>query len=360
MLISRTPFRISFFGGGTDYPAWYLNNGGSVLATTINKYCYVSCRYLPPFFDHRLRAVYSKIENVQSFEELQHPAIREAIRFMGINRGLEIHHDGDLPARSGMGSSSSFTVGMLHALYALKGIMPGKRRLALESIYVEQEMIREMVGSQDQVSAAYGGLNHIVFHTNGDIEVRPLILPLQRRAELLSHLMLFYTGIKRTASDIAKSFVADIESKSGQLKFLGETVDKGIDILTGSRSISQFGELLHESWKAKCSMSSQVTNGVVDEIYARARAAGALGGKVTGAGGGGFLLLFVPPHAQERVRCALKELLYVPFQYDSYGSQIIFYELGGEDYAGVEKQQDRAAITPFRELTSLAKIGDLR
>ena len=213
MVISRTPFRISFFGGGTDYPIWYRDHGGTVLGTTIDKYCYLTCRYLPPFFKHRIRLVYSRIENCRSVDDIVHPAVREVLRFSGIERGMEIHHDGDLPARSGMGSSSSFTVGLLHALYALQGQMPSKRQLALESIRIEQELIKETVGSQDQVLAAFGGLNHVVFAQNGEISVRPVTVSADRLKELNSHLMLFYSGIERTASDIAESYITDLNGK---------------------------------------------------------------------------------------------------------------------------------------------------
>ena len=199
MIISRTPFRISFFGGGTDYPAWYRKNGGAVLAATINKYCYISCRHLPPFFEHRYRIVYSKMENCQNIDSISHPSVRAVLSYLSINRGLEIHHDGDLPARSGMGSSSAFTVGLLHALYALNGQIIDKQRLCEESIHIEQELLKETVGSQDQVSAAYGGLNHIIFPSKGKIAVKPVPLTNNRIEELNSHLMLFYTGIKRTA-----------------------------------------------------------------------------------------------------------------------------------------------------------------
>lgn len=360
MIISRTPFRISFFGGGTDYPPWYLKYGGSTLATSIDKYCYISCRYLPPFFEHRIRLVYSKIERCQAFEEIQHPAVRETIRFLGFQGGLEIHHDGDLPARSGMGSSSSFTVGLLHALYALRGIMPDKMRLAKESIYIEQEMIREVVGSQDQVSAACGGFNHIIFNTNGEITVRPVTFSVERMRELNSHLMLFYTGIERTASTVAKSYVEDMESNKDRLLAMQDMVNEGIAILCSNQCICHFGELLHETWKAKRTLSAQVTNGVVDELYQRARDNGAIGGKITGAGGGGFLLLFVPPSAQERIRRALQELIYVPFQFDSSGSQIIFFEPPKEDYLALERQQDRSLITAFRDLSSVSPSGDPR
>lgn len=352
MIVSRTPFRISFFGGGTDYPAWYLKHGGNVLSATIDKYCYITLRYLPPFFEHRTRVVYSRMEHCQTYEEIQHPAVRETLRFLQLDRGLEIHHDGDLPARSGMGSSSSFTVGLLHALYALQGTMVGKRRLASESIHIEQELIKETVGSQDQVAAAYGGLNHISFDTNGSFEVRPLVIPSDRRDELDSHLMLFYTGIKRTASDVAKSYVENIQEKEGHLKRMHGMVEQGISILQSSKCICGFGELLHEAWSAKCSLSAKVTNAEVDELYERARNHGAIGGKITGAGGGGFLLLFVPPSAQNRVREALSELLHVPFRIEFSGSQISLYDPPDADYAELDRDRSRRTVKSFRELDS--------
>ena len=353
MVISRTPYRISFFGGGTDYPAWYRKHGGSVLATSINKYCYLSVRYLPPFFEHRVRVVYSKIESVQHFEEIQHPAVRESLRFLQQERGLEIHHDGDLPARSGMGSSSSFTVGLLLALRALAGVMPTKRQLAMDSIHIEQNMIRETVGSQDQVAAAYGGFNHIIFKADGDIVVRPVTITQQRLEELNSYLMLFYTGIRRTASDLAKSYVEDIESRSEHLNAMNGMVGEALDILCSNRCICNFGELLHNTWMLKKSLSSLVSNSVVDELYERSRANGAIGGKITGAGGGGFLLLFVPPSSQERVRAALKGLLYVPVKSESSGAQIIFYEPSREDYAVLDRERSNNHILPFQELSAL-------
>ena len=200
MIVSRTPFRISFFGGGTDYPGWYREHGGAVLATTIDKYCYLTCRYLPPFFEHRYRIVYSAIENVQQIDDIRHPAAREVLRLMSISRGIEIHHDGDLPARSGMSTSSAFTVGLLHALHSLQGNIVSKQQLATEGIHIEQDILKETVGSQDQVMAAHGGFNHVTFHPNGEISVRPMTLPRERIASLQAHLMLFYTGIRRTAS----------------------------------------------------------------------------------------------------------------------------------------------------------------
>jgi D-glycero-alpha-D-manno-heptose-7-phosphate kinase len=351
MIISRTPFRISFLGGGTDYPAWYRQHGGAVLATTIDKYCYLTCRFLPPFFEHRIRLVYSKIENCQSIDEIAHPAAREVLRFLGMDRGVEIHHDGDLPARSGMGSSSSFTVGLLHALYALKGYMPGKRQLAMESIQIEQESIKETVGSQDQVSAAYGGFNHIKFLPNGEISVQPITLSPERFKELNNHLMLFYTGIKRTASDVASTYVNDVESRKRQLRIMKDLVEEGISILNGRKNMTAFGELLHEAWQAKRSLSSAVSNHGVDELYDQALSSGAIGGKLTGAGGGGFLLLFVPPQKQEHVRQKLKDLIYVPFKFEYSGSQIIFFD-PQEDYAELDRLRCGQTVHPFRELGS--------
>ncbi len=357
MIINRTPFRISFFGGGTDYPNWYLKHGGSVLSTSIDKYCYITCRVLPPFFEHRLRVVYGKMECCQHFEEIQHPAVREILRFLKIDQGLEIHYDGDLPARSGMGSSSSFTVGLLHALYAHLGIMPSKRQLAHESIHIEQNMIKETVGSQDQVCVAYGGFNQINFSTNGEIEVQPVTLSAQRIEELDSHLMLFYTGIKRTASDVAKSYVDGLSKRRMLLKQIQKMVDEGTGILKGNDNICQFGELLHESWMLKRGLSSQVSNNDVDELYDRAREAGAVGGKITGAGGGGFLLLFVPPSQQKKVRETLSDRIHVPFSFESRGSQIIFYEPEREDYIKLERDRTKRVIRSFKELDSIAKPG---
>lgn len=350
MIISRTPFRISFFGGGTDYPAWYHQHGGAVLAASIDKYCYLTCRYLPPFFEHRIRLVYSKIESCQSFEEISHPAVRETLRHLKIDRGLEIHHDGDLPARSGMGSSSAFVVGLLHALYALQGQMPSKQQLARESIFIEQEVLRETVGSQDQVLAAYGGLNHVTFLPNGEISVRPMTLTQERIQELNSHLMLFYTGIKRTASDIAGSYVTDLDTKRRQLRIIKDLVEESMAILNSNQSLMGFGELLHEAWQAKRSLSDKVSNSEVDDLYATVRAAGALGGKLTGAGGGGFLLLFVPPAQQKEVRETLSKLIHVPFKFEFSGSQIIFFE-PQEDYSELEKNRASQQIAAFRELT---------
>jgi D-glycero-alpha-D-manno-heptose-7-phosphate kinase len=352
MVISRTPYRISFFGGGTDYPSWYLKHGGQVLTSSINKYCYITCRYLPPFFEHRIRVVYSKIEDCQSYEEIQHPAVRETLRFLQLERGLEIHHDGDLPARSGMGSSSSFTVGLLNALYALINVMASKQQLAMESIHIEQNMIQETVGSQDQAIAAYGGLNQIVFNPSGEITVKPVTISYDRLAKLNDHVMLFYTGIKRTASDVAKSYVEDIEGKADLLQAMNGMVDQALGVLCGNGCLCKFGELLHEAWMLKRDLSSQVSNHELDGYYARARAQGAIGGKIMGAGGGGFLMLFVPPEAQGQVRHALQDLLNVPAQFESSGTQIIFYGPSKEDFSALDRARTMNSIKPFRELLS--------
>jgi D-glycero-alpha-D-manno-heptose-7-phosphate kinase len=349
LIISRTPFRVSFFGGGTDYPAWYRSHGGAVLATTIDKYCYLTCRYLPPFFEHKIRVVYSKIENCHSVEEIAHPAVREILRYCGIDRGVEIHHDGDLPARSGMGTSSSFTVGLLHALYALKGQMPTKSQLAKESIVIEQEILKETVGSQDQVLAAHGGFNHILFDAGGEITVRPVTVSASRLNELNRHLMLFYTGIRRTAADVAGSYVNGLDDKDRQFRIIGELTNEGVSVLCGKSKIALFGELLHNAWQAKRDLSARVSNADVEEIYKEALSTGAIGGKLLGAGGGGFILFFVPPSKQARLKRRLNKLIYVPFKFESSGSQIIFFD-PEQDYSREEKARVFQSEFVFREL----------
>ncbi|HEY5869920.1 MAG TPA: kinase [Candidatus Tectomicrobia bacterium] len=350
MIISRTPFRLSFFGGGTDYPAWYRKHGGAVLATTIDKYCYITCRNLPPFFEHRICVIYSKMEYCQTIDEIAHPSVREILRYLHYDRGVEIHHDGDLPARSGMGSSSAFTVGLLHAMYALKGQMVSKHQLAMESIHLEQDILKETVGSQDQVLAAYGGLNHITFLPNGEISVRPMTITRERMRELNAHLMLFYTGIKRTASNIAESYVNGIEDRKRQLRIMKDLVEESLSILSSDQDLSGFGELLHEAWQAKRSLSSSVSNSHVDDLYEQALSAGAIGGKLVGAGGGGFLLLFVPPARQPEIREKLNQLIYVPFKFEFSGSQVIFCDRE-EDYLAEELARADQRIQPFQELT---------
>jgi D-glycero-alpha-D-manno-heptose-7-phosphate kinase len=355
MIISRTPYRISFFGGGTDFPAWFRKHGGAVLAATIDKYCYLNCRYLPPFFEHRIRLVYSRIESCQNIDDIAHPSVREVLRYLKIDRGVEIHHDGDLPARSGMGTSSSFTVGLLHALYALKGFMPSKHQLAEESIHIEQEVLKETVGSQDQVSAAYGGFNHISFLPNGTFSVRPITLSQERLKELNSHLMLFYTGIKRTSSNIAESYVNDMEARRRQLRIMKDLIEESISILNNGDDLCGFGELLHEAWQAKRSLSASVSNSFVDEIYESAISAGAIGGKLTGAGGGGFMLLFAPPSGQKQIREKLNTLIHVPFKIEFSGSQIIFFD-SEEDYSREEEDRAARSIQSFQEMSPMQVI----
>lgn len=330
MIITRTPFRLSFFGGGTDYPIWYREHGGAVLATTIDKYCYISCRFLPPFFDHRHRIVYSKIENVREIREIEHPAVKAVLGWMRWERGLEVHHDGDLPARSGLGSSSSFTVGLINALNALEGRYISKEELASQAIYVEQEVIRESVGSQDQISAAFGGFNRIDFHPDGRFEVDPIVLPRERQDELHRHLMLCFTGLSRFATEVAKSKIDNFGVRKAELTRIGEMVNEAIRILRNPATpIEQFGRLLNDAWRFKRSLSDKVSTVEIDRIYETARKCGAIGGKIIGAGGGGFLLLFVPPDAQPAVRTKLAHLVHVPFKFESDGSRVVLYQPNG-------------------------------
>jgi len=348
MVISRTPYRISFFGGGTDYPAWYRENGGAVLGTAIDKYCFITCRYLPPFFEHRLRLVYSKIEDCQRAADIQHPVVRAVLGMLGVERGLEIHHDGDLPARSGMGSSSAFTVGFLHALYGLLGRLTSQQQLATEAIHVEQDLIGETVGAQDQIFASFGGFNLIEFRRDGSFRVEPLTLAKSRLEELNGSLMLFYTGLRRTASQVAATYVTDIGARNKQLHRMREMVDEGMKILAGNESLDGFGDLLDEAWRLKRSLSGVVSNTQVDDIYAEARRGGARGGKLLGAGGGGFVAFYVPPECRQQVKERLRSLLWVPFQFDTSGSQIIFYS-PGQDYAELDLARTADQTHLFRE-----------
>ncbi|MCK9397099.1 MAG: hypothetical protein M0Q44_16095 [Methylobacter sp.] len=330
MIITRTPFRISFFGGGTDYPGWYREHGGAVLATTIDKYCYITCRRLPPFFEHKHRIVYSHIENVCHNDDIQHPAVRATFNWANVVDGLEVHHDGDLPARSGLGSSSAFTVGLAHALYGLNGKMVSQDTLARDAIHIEQNIIGENVGSQDQVSAAYGGLNRIDFHRDDSFDVAPIILPEHRREELRDHLMLCFTGFSRIADEIAKSKIDNLKNREPELKRMREMVDEAIAILTNiDVSIEEFGKLLDLSWKYKRSLSDRVSTKEIDQIYDQAMRAGAIGGKILGAGGGGFMLLFAKPDKHAAIREALKDLVHVSFNFDDSGSRVVLYQPNG-------------------------------
>lgn len=330
MIITRTPFRVSFFGGGTDYPAWYRQHGGAVLATTIDKYCYISCRYLPPFFEHKYRIVYSRIENQIRVEDIEHPAVRAILTQLATERGLEIHHDGDLPARSGLGSSSSFTVGLIQALMALEGRHIAKEHLAAKAIHMEQEVIGEHVGSQDQVCAACGGFNMIEFTHDDRFVVRPLIVPRARQDELNSHVMLFFTGLSRFASEIAKSQIDNFDKKKADLQRMHEMVKEACLILQNPETpIREFGKLLAEAWERKRSLSDKVSTPLVDELYALAIKNGAIGGKLLGAGGGGFMLVFAEPRVQPAIKQALHQFVHVPIRFESEGSKVVLYQPNG-------------------------------
>lgn len=333
MIITKTPYRISFFGGGTDYPSWYLEHGGAVLSTTIDKYCYVSCRYLPPFFIYRHKVVWSHIEIVSTIPEILHPAVRESLRWMGFDDtiGLEIHHQGDLPARSGMGSSSSFAVGLIKCLSALKGQMISKHDLALKAIELEQRLLGDPGGSQDQIAAAYGGFNVIQFFPSGDIRVHPLTVCPERLKDLEANLMLFYTGTSRLASQIGADMIDRMGERCQVLHRMRELVDEAIGILNGKAPLEDFGYLLNESWQHKRQLSSLISNAQIDNIYERALEAGALGGKLLGAGASGFMLFFVPLSEQSAVKAALSEFLYVPVQFEKNGCTVIHYDVDHQE-----------------------------
>ncbi len=326
MILTRTPYRISFFGGGTDYPAWFDTFGeGAVISTTIDKYCYLACRYMPPFFDTKSRVVWSKIELVNAPEEIEHPSVRELLQFLNIKEGLEIHHYGDLPHRSGMGSSSSFVVGLLHALHVLQGRSITKRDLAMNAIHVEQERMGQNVGCQDQTAAAYGGFNRITFGGPEKVSVRPVAMTPEMKSMLQDRLLMYFTGLSRTASEIAGEQIRATSSKEKELRTMLELVDQAETILKdGPGGLDDFGRLLHETWMIKKGLTGAVTNDAIDSIYERACKAGALGGKLLGAGGGGFLLFYVRPEDRERVKKELDSVLNVPFRFEDEGSKVIY------------------------------------
>lgn len=327
MIISRTPHRISFFGGGTDYPSYYREHGGASLGACIDKYSYITCRYLPPFFEHTHRIVYSLIERVNSIDEIQHPSVRETMRYLNITSGLEIHHDGDIPARSGMGSSSAFTVGLLNSLMALEGRMLTRKELATAAILIEQEMIRENVGSQDQTFAAYGGLNRLDFLPNGEIGVTPVIMKPERLARFENSLLLVFAGLSRNASEVAEEQIQNTGRNLEKLSKMKALVERAYGILTSEcDDIEEFGELMNETWCLKRTLSSAITNSTIDSLYELAMKNGALGGKLLGAGGGGFMLFFVPEADRACLSQALGNYLQIPFRFDYEGSKIIVYE----------------------------------
>lgn len=340
MIITRTPLRISFFGGGTDYPAWFREHGGAVLSTAIDKCCYITSRWLPPFFEYQSRVSYSRVENVNENNEIQHPSVRQCLQFLDITDGVEIHHVADLPARTGLGTSSAFTVGLLLSLYALKNQMRDKNSLAADAIHVEQDLIGEAVGSQDQISAAFGGFNRINFNRDNSFEVKRVLTAPARLAELEQNLALYFTGFSRIASEIAQEQLKVTPQKTRELQTMLQMVDEAEEILSDPRrSMDEFGRLLHEGWKVKRSLTQKISNSNIDEIYEAGLAAGALGGKLLGAGGGGFMLLYVPPERREAVRARLKNLLCVPFSFSSRGSQVIVYEPEGEYDEGLSRER---------------------
>ncbi len=325
MIISRTPLRISFFGGGTDYPVWYKKNKGSVISTSINKYVYVTCRYLPRFFDYNYRIRYTEQEHVKNISKIKHPSVRECLKYLKFKEGLEMQHNADIPAMSGMGSSSAFTVGLLNALYGLRGTMIDKRRLALEAIHVEQNLIKENVGAQDQTVASYGGLNRIDFGGNGIINVTPININQERINKLEGNLMMFFTGITRNASIIAKSQIKATNKKAVDLNKMLDLVEEAYKVLTKAKTnLDEFGALLNESWKIKRTLTNKISNGIIDEIYDNAIKAGAIGGKLLGAGSGGCMVFYVRKNKQESVKKRLKNLLYIPIKFENFGSQIIY------------------------------------
>ncbi len=324
MIISRTPFRVSFFGGGTDFPEFYSQHGGAVLLTTIDKFCYITIHRLAPFFKYRFKASYAKTETVQDVSEFEHPLIRESLRLMSITDGMELSHVSDLPGRTGLGTSSSFTVGLLHALHVFQGHEVAEEQLAREAIRIEREIVGDPGGHQDQYAAAYGGLLRLDFSGKQDVAVKRLQILPDRAAELQSHLMMFYTGMEQSADHILSEQRGRVKKNTAALLEMLKMVDEGERILTGTSGLRAFGELLHESWTRKKGLSSGISNGVVDQAYETARTSGAIGGKLLGAGGRGFLLVFAPPDTHPEIRARMGELREVPFSLTSESSRIIF------------------------------------
>ena len=324
MITSQTPFRISFFGGGTDYPSYYLKHAGKSLGVSINKYCYLHIRKLPPFFEHKHKIVYSKVELVNDINEITHPAVKTILNYLDIKGGLSILHDGDIPARSGMGSSSAFTVGLLNGLYAQQGKYVSKEKLAKQAIHIEQDIIKENVGSQDQYMTAIGGLNCLEFKKNGDIVSNPIIVSKERYQAFEQSFVLVFTGVSRIASTVAEDQIKKIDNNTDKLFKMKQMVDEAISILTSSKPLDEFGKLLHYTWELKKSLSDKISNSIVDEVYGKAIKSGALGGKLLGAGGGGFMLFFVNQNNRQKVINSLKDYIVVPFEFNTSGTRIIF------------------------------------
>lgn len=337
MIITKTPFRMSFFGGGTDMPQFFNEYGGAVLSTTFNRYCYVNVRHLPPFFDYTTELVYSKIERMDDIKSMEHPLVRNAMQMLDMHE-LRINYEADLPARTGLGTSSSFAVGMLNAFYALKGKYASKKQLADEAIYLERELCKESGGWQDQIAAAFGGLNRIDFYDN-QYKVTPIIISPKRKNSLNDNLMMFFTGFTRFSSEIQKSTESAIKDKTAQLKEMLALVDEAQTVLTDDKTdLDEFGRLLDKTWRLKRQTGAKISTGSIDELYEKGIKAGALGGKLLGAGGGGFLLFYVPQGKQPSVMTAMKDLLYVPFAFEEGGTQVIYYT---PEYYDPEKRREK-------------------
>lgn len=329
MIITQTPFRMSFFGGGTDMENFFRENGGAVLSTTFDKYCYVNVRHLPRFFDYSTELAYSKTERVTDIDDIQHPAIRNAMKMLDMHE-IRLTYEADLPARSGLGTSSSFAVGMLNAFYALKGKYADKKKLADEAIYLERELCKEAGGWQDQIAASFGGFNRINFNSNG-YDVLPVIISPERKRQLNQNLMMFFTGFTRFSSEVQKANALSKADKTVQLREMLSLVDEAEKVLTDKeKNLDEFGRMLDHTWKLKRQTGAAVSTNSIDELYKRGMVAGALGGKLLGAGGGGFLLFYVQPEYQESVRMAMKDLLHIPFKFEDGGTRVIHYT--PEDY----------------------------
>ena len=324
MIITKTPFRMSFFGGGTDMESFFMENGGAVLSTTFDKYCYVNVRHLPRFFDYSTELSYAKIERVTDVNDIQHPAIREAMKMLDMHE-IRLTYEADLPARSGLGTSSSFAVGMINAFYALKGKYADKKKLADAAIYLERELCKEAGGWQDQIAASYGGFNRINFNSDG-YEVLPLIINPERKRQLNNNLMMFFTGFTRFSSDVQKANASNKADKVNQLKEMLALVDEAEKVLVDKQSgLDEFGRLLDHTWRIKRKTGNTVSTNSIDELYDKGLKAGALGGKLLGAGGGGFLVFYVEPDKQEKVKKAMEDLLYIPFEFEDGGTRVIHY-----------------------------------
>jgi D-glycero-alpha-D-manno-heptose-7-phosphate kinase len=327
MIITKTPYRISFFGGGTDYHTWYQENGGEVLSATINHYNYLSLRYLPPFNKEYInRIAWSILEYPKTTEDIQHPAVRAALKYYNVKNGVEISAQSDLPAHSGLGSSSSFSAGLIKAIYALEGKMLAKDALAAETINLERNILKENVGVQDQIAVVYGGLNKIVIHNDGSFFVEPIIISEERKKQFNENLLLFFTGLQRMASDICKTQIELAKSNGRQLKQMQSMVSHAVEILTNEKAdLNDFGKMLNETWKIKRNLSNKISCPHIDDIYALALKNGAIGGKLLGAGAGGFMLFFAEPQKHALIKKALKNLIFAPFEFENQGASIVLY-----------------------------------